>query len=76
MPDQRPAKCIYISLQTSATLTFAIYMLTQHPHVVRRLRGEVLDTIGPDSRPTFEQVKEMAYLRAFIDGMICYLSLA
>lgn len=57
-----------ISAQTTATLTFAIYMLTQHPHITRRLREEILDKVG-NSRPTFEQLKDMKYLRAFINGI-------
>lgn len=42
-------------------------MLTQHPDIVRRLREEILDTVGC-GRPTFERMKEMKYLRAFING--------
>jgi len=44
-----------------------MYMLTQHPHIVRRLREEIMKTVG-DGRPTLEQMKEMKYLRAFING--------
>jgi hypothetical protein len=42
-------------------------MLTQHPNITRRLREEILNTVG-HSRPTLEQMKEMKYLRAFING--------
>jgi cytochrome P450 len=45
-------------------------MLTQHPDISRRLREEVLNTVGR-GRPTFEQMKEMKYLRAFINGTSC-----
>ncbi|KAF8219014.1 cytochrome P450 monooxygenase pc-3 [Tricholoma matsutake] len=51
---------------TASTLTFSIYMLTQHPHIALRLREEVLGNVG-QSRPTFEQLKDMKYLRAFIN---------
>lgn len=44
-----------------------MYMLTQHPHVVKRLREEIARTVG-GGRPTYEQIKEMKYLRAFING--------
>jgi cytochrome P450 len=55
--------------KTASTLTFAVYMLTQHPNIVRRLREEVLNKVGHD-RPTFEQMKEMKFLRAFINGAL------
>ena len=48
-------------------------MLTQHPHVVRRLREEILNTVGPNDMPTFGQMKEMKYLRAFVNGSSHFL---
>ncbi|KAJ7062828.1 cytochrome P450 monooxygenase pc-3 [Mycena amicta] len=52
---------------TSATITFAIYMLAEHPDKARRLREEILDRVGPSRRPTHDDVKNMPYLRAFIN---------
>ncbi|TFK72859.1 cytochrome P450 [Pluteus cervinus] len=52
---------------TSATLSFAVYMLSEHPHFLAKLRQEVLDTVGPDRIPTFEDVKNMKFLRAVIN---------
>jgi hypothetical protein len=46
-------------------------MLTQRPDVLKRLREEILGKIGY-SRPTFEQMKDMKYLRAFINGTSYY----
>lgn len=43
-------------------------MLADHPPVLRRLREEVLNVLGPKEAPTFEHVKEMKYLRAVING--------
>jgi cytochrome P450 len=56
--------------QTASTLTFAMYMLTQHPDIAQRLREEILNTVGR-GRPTFDQMKQMKYLRAFINGTLC-----
>jgi hypothetical protein len=50
--------------QTSGTLTFAMYMLTQRPHITRWLREEIFRTVG-NGRPTF------GHLRAFIKGTLC-----
>jgi hypothetical protein len=43
-------------------------MLADNPHVLRRLREEVLSVLGPKQIPTFEHVREMKYLRAVING--------
>ncbi|RDB15427.1 hypothetical protein Hypma_004172 [Hypsizygus marmoreus] len=52
---------------TASTLTFAIYMLTQHPDITKRLREEIFRTVGQTGRPTYEHIKEMKYLRAFVN---------
>lgn len=52
---------------TMATLTFAIYMLAEHPDVFHRLRQEVLTNIGSTRRPTFEDFRNMKYMRAVIN---------
>lgn len=54
-------------------LTIAVYFLSQYPDVMRRLRQEVLDTVGPTRRPTYDDVREMKYLRAVINGMFSFL---
>ncbi|KAJ7755156.1 cytochrome P450 monooxygenase pc-3 [Mycena metata] len=53
---------------TSATISFAVYMLAQHPEMAKRLRSEVLEKIGSSRRPTHEDMKTMPYLRAFINA--------
>ena len=55
---------------TSCTLTFAVYALTQHPDVLSRLRAEVLRVVGPTSRPTYDDIREMKYMRAFINEVL------
>ena len=56
------------TLQTACTLTFAVYMLAMHPSVFARLRNEILTQVGSKRRPTYEDIKEMKYLRAVING--------
>ena len=55
---------------TSCTLTFAVFALAEHPDVLARLRKEVLDVVGPSARPTYENVREMKYMRAFINEVL------
>ncbi|PTB64110.1 cytochrome P450 [Trichoderma citrinoviride] len=56
---------------TAATMSWAIYELSRHPHAVRRLRTEILETVGPyddgNRLPTYEHLKNMPYLRAVLN---------
>ncbi|KAF5321751.1 hypothetical protein D9619_001271 [Psilocybe cf. subviscida] len=52
---------------TASTLTFAIYMFSQHPEVLKKLRQEILDKVGPHNRPTYDNFRDMKYLRAVIN---------
>jgi hypothetical protein len=46
---------------------WAFYELARHPAAVRRLRNEILDTVGASRAPTYEDLKAMRFLRAVID---------
>ncbi|KAJ7580158.1 cytochrome P450 [Mycena floridula] len=52
---------------TAALLTFTIYMLAEHPEMAKRLRQEILAQMGPTRQPTFDDIKAMKYLRAFLN---------
>ncbi|KAF4568490.1 hypothetical protein EYR36_010502 [Pleurotus pulmonarius] len=52
---------------TAATLTIILYFLSIHPTVFARLREEVIEKVGANKRPTFEDIREMKYLRAVIN---------
>ena len=58
------------SYQTASTLTFVVYFLAISPKVLARLREEVLDKVGPFARPSYDNIREMKYLRAVINGAI------
>ncbi|KAF7334357.1 hypothetical protein MSAN_02375000 [Mycena sanguinolenta] len=53
---------------TASLLTFAIYMLTDHPRVLAKLRAEILNTVGPLRAPTPDDFRDMKYLRAVLNG--------
>ncbi len=55
---------------TACTLTFSVYALAEHPAVLARLRKDVLDVVGPTRRPTYEDIREMKYMRAFINEVL------
>ncbi|TDL19800.1 cytochrome P450 [Rickenella mellea] len=52
---------------TAATLTFAIYALAMYPHILKKLRAEVMAKVGPTRRLTYDDIRDMKYLRAFIN---------
>ncbi|KAF8554602.1 cytochrome P450 [Imleria badia] len=52
---------------TAGTLTFIVYLLSMHPHVLARLREEIMAKLGPKKRPTYEAIRDMKYLRAVIN---------
>jgi len=43
-------------------------MLAEHPDVFTRLRNEVLETLGPNGKVNPENLREMKYLRAVLNG--------
>jgi cytochrome P450 len=63
-----------ILIKTASTLTFAIYMLAEHPDALGRLREEILTRVGSSDRPTYEDMRDMKYLRAFINGLSTHYS--
>jgi len=52
---------------TASLLSFACYLLAMHPDVMKRLRQEVLAQYGPTGLPTYDDLKNIKYLRAVLD---------
>ncbi|KAF7421181.1 hypothetical protein PC9H_011701 [Pleurotus ostreatus] len=52
---------------TAGTLTIICYFLSVYPAVAKRLREEILSHVGPNKRPTYEDIRELKYLRAVIN---------
>ncbi|KAK0226219.1 cytochrome P450 [Armillaria fumosa] len=52
---------------TGWTLSVLVYFLCTNPLVCTRLREEIINSVGPVRRPTFEDIKGMKYLRAVIN---------
>ncbi|KAJ7327912.1 cytochrome P450 [Mycena albidolilacea] len=52
---------------TAGLLTFTVYMLAEHPEVLTRLREEILRVVGPTERPTYDDFRDMKYLRAVLN---------
>jgi cytochrome P450 len=47
---------------TAATLSWTIYEISHYPEIVRKLRNEVLATVGPTRMPSYDDLKNMTYL--------------
>ncbi|KAJ7258451.1 cytochrome P450 monooxygenase pc-3 [Mycena haematopus] len=52
---------------TACLLTFVVYMLTDNPHVLTKLRTEILGTVGPLRAPTPDDFRDMKYMRAVLN---------
>ncbi|KAI0200290.1 cytochrome P450 [Astrocystis sublimbata] len=52
---------------TAATLSWSLYELGRHPEVVRKLRDEIIHTVGLDRTPTYEDLKSMKYLQYVVN---------
>ncbi|KAJ7034398.1 cytochrome P450 [Mycena alexandri] len=52
---------------TMHTTTMVVYFLSMYPDTCARLRDEVLTHVGPTRRPTYDDIKNMRYLRAVIN---------
>lgn len=48
---------------TACTLSWTIYEMSRKPHIVAKLRQEILDVVGPERAPTYENLKNMKYLQ-------------
>jgi hypothetical protein len=49
-------------------MSFIIYFLAMYPAVMKQLREEILAKIGPSRRPDYDDIRDMKYLRAVING--------
>jgi hypothetical protein len=59
----------YLSSQTSATLSMCVYVLSQNTEIAKKLREEIIGKVGK-ARPTYDDIRDMKYLRAFLNGTI------
>ncbi|KXN86976.1 Cytochrome P450 52A3-A [Leucoagaricus sp. SymC.cos] len=55
---------------TTSLLTFSLYMLIEHPDIEQRLKREILEKVESERSPTSEDIKEMKYLRAFLNEVL------
>ncbi|PPQ86768.1 hypothetical protein CVT25_012413 [Psilocybe cyanescens] len=73
-PEFSPSQLVNLMVAgrdtTMCLLTFSMYMLTQHPDIEKRLRQEIFDKVGPNGRPTYGQMREMRFMRAFLNEVL------
>jgi cytochrome P450 len=48
---------------TACTLQWTFYELSRKPHILQKLRGEILEQVGPTNKPTYADLKAMKYLQ-------------
>ncbi|KAJ7258479.1 cytochrome P450 monooxygenase pc-3 [Mycena rebaudengoi] len=52
---------------TMHTMTMVVYFLSIYPAVCKKLRKEVLAHVGQSRRPTYDDIRDMKYMRAVIN---------
>lgn len=52
---------------TACTLTWALYHLSMDAAIVAKLRREIIDTVGPTAKPTYENLKAMKFLQHILN---------
>lgn len=52
---------------TAATLSWAMYELSNYPHMWAKLRKEILNKLGPQAAPTYEVLKNLTYLKKVLN---------
>ncbi|KAI1265037.1 cytochrome P450 [Xylariaceae sp. FL1019] len=55
---------------TAATLSWTFYELCNYPDKYQKLRNEIIKTVGPDGTPTYEDLKNMTYLRHTLEEVL------
>jgi hypothetical protein len=48
---------------TASTLSWTFYELARHPTVVKKLRDEIIENVGLERPPTYDDLKKMKYLQ-------------
>ncbi|KAL9093543.1 MAG: hypothetical protein Q9165_003938 [Trypethelium subeluteriae] len=52
---------------TACTLSWCVYELSRHPRALEKLRREIVERVGSSREPTYEDLKEMKYLKHVLD---------
>jgi len=55
---------------TAGSLTWAIYLISEHPDVERKLLDEIERVVGKDGQITYENLAELKYMRQVIDEVL------
>lgn len=55
---------------TASTLSWTFYELSRHPEIVRKLRYEILERLGPDTPPTYDDLRNMRYLQQTMNEIL------
>jgi len=45
-----------------------MYMLSEYPNIAKRLREEVMELVGAERPPNYQELYSLKYLRAFLNG--------
>lgn len=52
---------------TACTLTWIIFEVSRQPHIIAKIREEIIEHVGLDRKPTYQNLKDMKYLQHVIN---------
>ncbi|KAK5743488.1 hypothetical protein LTR17_002663 [Elasticomyces elasticus] len=55
---------------TAVTLSWLVYELSKAPQIVDKLRQEIINTVGLEQQPTYENLKNMRYLQHTLNEIL------
>lgn len=59
---------------SAATVTFALFELSQHPDIQKKVRDELLTVLKKhDDKLSYDAINELVYMQQVIDGIIAHI---
>ncbi|KAG0330377.1 hypothetical protein BGZ99_004747 [Dissophora globulifera] len=55
---------------TASLLSWTLWQLVQHPHVLDRLNQEIMEVVGPTTVPVYDDIKKLRYQKQVVNEVL------
>ncbi|KAK3811805.1 MAG: cytochrome P450 [Benniella sp.] len=55
---------------TASLLTWTMWHLSQNPDIVKKLKSEVMDVVGPTAMPEYDDIKKLRYQKQVVNEVL------